>query len=215
MKIKMSYGEIDLDVFAKHTRELARNINPNNLWDIQAIDWPGTNEDSLVVEVGGYHGQWSFRMAEKYHPHLFIFEPQPWCCEVIERVMGEHFFLLFPYALGDKTGDMPVFEYETDGCTFDEKEDTGWGHATLPMQDIKAVVDRFGLDDIDIMHMNAEGSEFVLIPYMLKTGILPKVLMFQGHDQAREPALRELLSKRYTILWDHGTALSAWGLNGS
>jgi len=209
-EIPMSYGHIDLDIFREHTKELARNFPPNHPWDKLAVEWPGLGTESIVVEIGGYHGLWSFRMAERYNPRLFIFEPQPWCCQVIEEVMKGYNFKLYPYALGSKVGDFPVFEYETDGCTFDDREDRGWGKRNLHMENIWKVFEKEGLEHIDILNMNAEGWEFVLIPYMFKHKIFPDVFMFQGHDESREDALRELIKVHYYSLWDWGTALSAW-----
>jgi len=32
-EIPMSYGHIDLDISREHTKEMARDISPNNPWD--------------------------------------------------------------------------------------------------------------------------------------------------------------------------------------
>lgn len=210
----MSYGEFDVEMMANHTRELARNISPNNPWEDLATRWIGIGTESIVVEVGGYHGMWAFRMAERYNPKLYIFEPQLWCIPIIKEVLKDYQPHIYPFALGKRSCDFAGFEHETDGFTFEVKEDRGWGHYTARMEDMKKVFKKEKLMDIDIMQMNAEGWEFVLIPYMFELNILPKVFMFQGHDQEREPAIRKLLATRYISLWDHGTALSAWSRNG-
>src|SRR5512135_1596000 len=126
-QIPMSYGHIDLETFIEHTKELARDIYEGHPWEKTAVEWTEINDKSVVVEVGAYHGLWAFRMAERYNPRLFLFEPQPWCESIIRGVMKGYKYKLYPFALGDKTGDFPVFEYENDGCTFDPAEDRGWG----------------------------------------------------------------------------------------
>lgn len=214
MKVKMSYGEFEVERLAAHVRDLARDIPPANVWDRLAVEWTDINKDSVVVEIGAYWGVWSFRMAERYDPKLYIFEPQLWCCDVLRELLKDYQAKIYPYALGIKSGDFPVFEHETDGCTFETSEDRGWGKSTLRMEEIGKVFKKEKLTNIDLLHMNAEGTEFDLIPYLFAKKIFPKILMFQGHDQSREPELRELIKKYYTILWDWGTNLSAWKFNG-
>ena len=35
------------------------------------------NENSVVVDLGGYHGIWANQIIQKYNPFVYLFEPIP------------------------------------------------------------------------------------------------------------------------------------------
>jgi FkbM family methyltransferase len=39
-----------------------------------ALNYP-LNENSIVVDLGAFHGVWASQIIEKYNPNVFLFEP--------------------------------------------------------------------------------------------------------------------------------------------
>lgn len=190
----------------------ASAANPEHVWDRRAIDWP-LNSDSTVVEVGGYKGRWALQIAERYHPRLFVFEPQIWAHEVCKVALGDTATVLH-YALGDADGIGTMGSYETDGCSLVKP---GEGMLfPVSVREIGAALRGLEITTIDLMLMNIEGYEYTLLPHMLSKGILPKRLMVQFHtfiDQygmALAHIHAALERYGYRIVWTYGVMLTAW-----
>lgn len=174
-------------------------------WDEQAIDWP-LNSESVVVEVGGYKGRWALQIAERYHPRLFVFEPQPWAYATCKAALGDQ-AMVKSYGLGAKAGIFAMGDWETDGCSFVKD-----GQHVGRMEEIGAAFGRLELDTIDLLLMNIEGYEYTLLPHMLDRGILPKRLMVQFHGTDADTArmFDRLFQAGYRVLWTYGSVLTAW-----
>lgn len=178
-------------------------------WDRRALDWPLTAE-STVVEVGGYIGRWALQIAERYHPRLFVFEPQPWAFATCQALLGDAATVL-NYGLGDRDGTLPMGGWETDGCSFVKP-----GDGVGALREIGAAFTELEMTTVDCMLVNIEGYEYTLLPHMLNRNILPRVLMAQLHTfadprgKAAARIRRALAAHGYTVAWTYGLMLTAW-----
>jgi FkbM family methyltransferase len=212
--IDLGYGDVDISVLVKKVITESETFHNDSPWWKRSIHVDGLNKDSIVVDIGGYNGIWSYRIAKRYQPRLFIFEPQEWCCVILKELFKDYNANIFNYGLGKKSGDFSVYNFRTDGCSFVRElgGKTRGSKLKLPVVNINDAFNEIGLSNIDVMMVNIEGGEFKLIPYMMKKNIFPKTLMFQSHDIYLIKNLNEEVSKYYTCLWDYGTPLSAWKL---
>lgn len=195
-------------------REIAR-AEPQHEWDRRALEWPLTHE-SVVVEVGGYKGRWSYQIAEQCNPRLYVFEPQPWAAEVCKGVLEGYNARVFNYALGTHNGTHVMSRWGTDGCGFFD-----WGAEDEEMGEMRDAVPILNeLGEIDLMLMNIEGYEHLLIPYLLDCLIsIPIRLMVQFHtfndgDISSMAATRRYMQEWYDVEWDYGPTLGAWQRKG-
>ena len=200
----------NLHRYAQAVRDHAASFNFE--WDIRAVDWPQLNQDSVVVEVGGYTGRWSLQIADRYKSNMIIFEPQVWCCVVMEEVFEEYKAKIYPFGLAMKDSEEQVTEFGTDGCTVVPRSYITGLTRALVFKEIHGVFYSEGLKHIDMMMINIEGGEFTLIPHMLKVGILPEILMVQFHGPEKMLETRKDMNKYYIPIWDYSEALSAWKL---
>lgn len=197
-----------MSTHADETRTTAAHVE--HPWDERALDWPELTQDSVVVEVGGYKGRWALQIAERYAPHLYVFEPQAWAANVCREVLGDRAMVL-ALALGARTDAMLVGEWETDGCSLVKE-----GTFQIAVAEIGGIFRQLGLAHIDLMLMNIEGYEYTLIPHMLDKGILPDRLMVQFHTFAdpsgtRQVAIYQRLADcGYRTAWTYGVVLTAW-----
>jgi hypothetical protein len=190
---------------AANTRAAAAHLDHE--WDERAIDWPLTAE-SVVVEVGGYTGRWALQIAERYGCLIEVYEPQPWAAAVCVEVLKPYAASVLPWGLGVRNEELPMGEWETDGCSFIKP-------ANGPLcQLVDAATVLPGC--IDLMLMNIEGYEYTLIPYLLDNGILPQRLMVQFHpftdDQKaiQTQIYDRLAALGYAIAWSYDVILTAW-----
>lgn len=200
-----------LEELAAYTR--ARAANPEHVWDRRAIDWPLSSE-STVIEVGGYTGRWALQMAERYHPHLYVFEPQPWAWATACAVLGDRADVRC-YGLGTEDSNLPMGGWETDGCSF-VKPGLNIPGMTGEIREIGRAFQELGIVHIDLVLINVEGYEYTLIPHMLDRGILPLRLMVQFHSFADDLGVKQaqiyerLAELGYVVAWTYGLMLTAW-----
>lgn len=214
----MSYTQPTAEEIATHRMDelvaeaKANAANVEHAWDRKALDWPDLTLDSAVVEVGGYRGRWALQIAERYHPRLFVFEPQLWAAEVCRRALGKA-ATVASFGLGAEDGKLPMGEWETDGCSFVK---TPQGDGSGDMREISDAFDALEIDHIDLMLMNIEGYEYTLIPHMLRYDVWPKRLMVQFHTFADPDGIAlahihaALETCGYRIVWTYGVMLTAW-----
>jgi FkbM family methyltransferase len=177
-------------------------------WDRRALDWPLT-QDSTVVEVGGYKGRWALQIAQRYHPRLFVFEPQPWAAITCKAVLGDQAQVL-TLALGVVSGLMSMGEWGTDGCSL-VKDGAG---NEVAAAEIGTAFAQLKITTIDLMLVNIEGYEYTLLPHMFDQGIYPDRLMVQFHtfadpDGSGARAIAQRMADRYRLAWDYAV-LTAW-----
>ncbi len=183
--------------------------------DEASFNWPLTSA-SKVVEVGAYKGRWSTQIVDKYHCKVYAYEPQPWAFdELVFEAQERPSLIPFNYAIGTKDGTFPMSEWETDACSFmyTDRRLKGEGR----MRDAVQVFAELG--HIDLVLMNIEGMEYVLIPYMLATGITEVVdrICVQWHTFMDEDGSKykkicgDLREAGYELLWDYFPTLNAWG----
>lgn len=186
-----------------------------NPWDIDSFNWTMLTPDSLVLEVGAYQGRWAKEICRKYNPRLYAFEPARWAYDICKAELADYPNAhVFNFGLGKVNDILPMGEYETDGCSFLKNSRVQGGVGAI--REIVRVFERLKIERVDLMLMNIEGYEYVLLPYMIETGLLDKVdtLMVQFHDFAADIAAHERLimsiEKTHKVLWDYGTTLKAW-----
>jgi hypothetical protein len=179
-----------------------------------ALDWP-IGPEALVWEIGGFAGRWAKQMVDKFDCRMEIFEPQDWAVERLSAL-----FLgikpkvhIYPYGLWVTNATLPMYNWETDGCTLIEKAGEKVGHGNF--------VDVYhfsGDPDVDVCLMNIEGAEFALLPYMLGIGMMKKFKFFwcQFHpglaangDERANRIFKGILNTHHK-LWDYYPTAVAW-----
>ena len=138
------------------------------------IDHPLT-ADSIIWEVGGYHGLWASRMWEKYHCNIHIFDPVNSHIERIRKIFsGCDRVHVHQEALGSYSGRIGIHEA---------------GDASFITRDIlgaKEVTDIIKVSDlikdtarIDLMNINIEGMEYELLFDLLINDVIKKIDIIQ------------------------------------
>lgn len=179
-----------------------------------ALDWP-IDEHALVWEVGGFTGRWAGQMVEKFHPIMHIFEPQIWLVErLVERFYAVPGVSIQPIGLWTHHAYLSLQEHDTDGASVVRTE--GRKSEVCRFEDIYSFL-RISAP-VDVCLMNIEGSEFVLLPYLLGLGMMesfrffwcqfhPGIVQFGEEKYAR---ICEGMSRTHRVRWDYYPTAVAW-----
>lgn len=191
------------------------------------VAWDDLPAGGIVWDVGGYEGNWTKRMAEKYPTCTFhLFEPAPRAFGVAkDRLAALTNVHLHPYGLGTAGGTFPLYDCNRDSATFlpGGKPGTPDGAAAAEAQIVPfwraMLAER--VDRIDLMSLNIEGGEFALLSYLVASGLIRRIerLMIQWHSVvdnalATQETIQEAMAETHAMAWNLG-AWEAWRVKPS
>ena len=178
--------------------------------------------DATIVVAGAYQGKLMQWFLERYPLCQVIgYEPAMWALEAatqrLKPYSSTHAWELKPWGLGiQNLNDAPMFDWETDGCTFMHRDDDRpQGTGSTKEANDQLLLDAHG-GTIDLLVLNMEGFEWYLVPHImgLMGGIVQSVaiqfhLQYMPSKSIYGSILQEL-DDRY--LYHFNYFLPAWGL---
>lgn len=138
------------------------------------------NSESVVVDFGGYHGDWSYRINTLYAPQIYIVEPISQFFGFLEkRFAGDSNVTILPFAVG-RTNTEKVFYISGDA--------TGLYSSGPPdlvkFDSFLSVLNLIEYRDINLASLNIEGGEYDLLDYLIEDGHIMRfqTLLVQFHN---------------------------------
>src|SRR6266513_1822562 len=169
--------------------------------------------DSLVIDLGGYKGQWASDIYARYNCRVLVFEPVKSFAEKIERRFERNRKLeVFRLALGANRRQATI-AMRDDGSsvyrTAPERE-------TIQFEDVAEFFAKNDIDSVDLMKINIEGGEYELMPRLFEAGLIKRIrhiqIQFHNVGASSETRMREIcreLSKthrptyQYKFVWEN------------
>ena len=143
------------------------------------VNYHHLNKDSVVMEIGAYHGAWTRTMSDKYGCKILAYEPVEGCHAICADSLGSYEnVVLKDYGLSDKTEDVTLYLNE-DGSSMSKKTDE---ITTIKVVDVVEELEEIGTK-IDLIHLNIEGEEYNFLDRLIDSGKINDVrsLMVQFH----------------------------------
>ena len=176
-------------------------------------DYP-LGPDSVVLDVGGYTGNWAARIHERYGSRIYIFEPVPQFNEALRRRFDGHAAIrVFDFGLSDRDTTMPMTVAADGSSVYQE----GGTRIEVRLRDIDAVLAEENVGAIDLIKINIEGGEYALLARMLDRGIAARCrdIQVQFHDffpnaRALRAELRDRLAHTHELTYDYEFVWENW-----
>ncbi len=179
------------------------------------------DKSSLVIDVGGYKGQWASDIYARYNCWVYVFEPVSTFARKIQaRFNRNEKILVFPLAIG-KNNRQEIIYLRGDGTSMfgDSAEEE-----TIEVVNVAEFFDGHHIEHCDLMKINIEGGEYELLPRLIETGLVKKIdnLQIQFHDITldSEERMQEIcndLAKthkptyQYKFVWENWARMSKRG----
>jgi FkbM family methyltransferase len=181
------------------------------------LDYPLTKE-SIVFDLGGYHGDFASAIHDRYGCKVYIFEPVPeFHQKCVTRFLGNKKIVCLNFGLSSSDNWLDIGIAEN-ASSFSSP------HAKGAMQrvQVRSIVDCIydqGIDRIDLMKINIEGGEFDVLPAIIESGDIRKVqyLQVQFHNfvdnAAKQRAvIRSQFENTHTEMWSYDFVWESWKL---
>ena len=190
-------------------------------WDIRGdetlrMSYPLTS-DSIVVDAGGFEGEWSYNIYSRFQPNIYLLEPiKDFYNKAKDRFINIPKVTTLNYAVSNKTCDA-IMAVDGYGSSFFDLEPEKTEE--VKCLDIKEFLDTYNIASIDLLKLNIEGSEYDVLDRLLELDFLPNIkdIEIQFHSyfpdsKARRDTILEQLSITHERSWNYEWIMESWKL---
>lgn len=171
------------------------------------------SSSDVVLDVGGYEGQWASDIIARYGCLVHIFEPVPAFAENIKKRFSRNSSAVIHAAgLGHADGTMEIAIDDNASSQFV----VGGDRIMAPILGIAEFLSREKIGEIGLMKINIEGGEYPLMEKLLSDGSISRIreLQIQFHNfvpnadtrmaniQAKLSATH-YLTYQYPFIWEN------------
>jgi len=184
--------------------------------DTLRLDYP-LNPNSVVVDLGGYKGEFSFNINNRFDSFVYIFEPVKHFYLICENLFkGNPKVKVFNYGLSNLNEEAYISDEDNGSSIIKNNQD---GCELITLKKFEDVLDNLGIEKIDLLKINVEGSEFVILPHLIQSGIIKKVKYLQVQFHSFYPnagplrdRIRNELSLTHDEMWNYPFVWESWSL---
>ena len=180
------------------------------------------NNDSIVIDLGGYYGLWIDEILKKNNPHIpnIIFvEPVP---EFYNHLVGkyenyEKIKVINAGVSTDKNEATKTLYISNDGSStnFNGNINSEIQIKTIP---IDKILSDNNISQVDLLQINIEGDEYGLMEYMIESNIIEKFknvqiqfhLGIENDVERRNNIQKNLISKGFKNKFDYPFVWESW-----
>jgi FkbM family methyltransferase len=171
------------------------------------------DENSIVLDVGGYDGEWSKKIYEKYKPNIHVYEPVRKFYNIIcDKFNNIDKVKVYNFAISNFNGESLINNNDASSSLFIG----GGSKESILIRDINCIIQDFKFSKIDLVKINIEGSEYDLLEFITIENI-KKIdnIQVQFHKigenyEFRRENIRKKLSQTHKITYDYNFVWENW-----
>ena len=184
-----------------------------------AVTYP-LNENSIVIDLGGYHGVWATEIINKYNPHMMLVEPIPQFYDhLINKFKDNPKVKILNCGISTNSHKGKLF-LNADGTSKYIVNDRPIDVNFITITEIlNEVVETYDREQIDLIQINIEGEEFPLLEQMLDEGTIKKFnnIQIQYHTsienaEERREKIQERMGEYFNKIYDVPFVFEGWTL---
>jgi FkbM family methyltransferase len=178
---------------------------------------------SVVLDLGGFHGDFAVRMNDKYGSICHVFEVVPELCELIRRrVHGNPKITVHDFGLARETREVALFLADEGSSIFADRVACGRSIVVRLVRAADWFAAHLGGAMVDLMKINTEGGEYDLLEHMLEENLVARVrnIQVQFHEDVvagaarRMEAIQDRLSHTHRLTYQERFVWENWELRG-
>lgn len=199
-----------------------RTIGNSGQWHADNGDYThrlnyNLNDDSIVLDLGGYEGWFSEQINRKYGSKIFCFEPiKKFASQIDDKFKKFNNIKTFQLAISDKNGKDVIY-YNDNSSSTHVKTGTKFEINCITLDKIMTDND---INKIDLIKINIEGEEYSLLEYMIKNNLIEKCVNIQvqfhiivDNYQIRYDYIKYELEKTHHLTYKYPFVWENWEKN--
>jgi FkbM family methyltransferase len=171
---------------------------------------------SVVMDIGGYKGDFANAILQKSQCSIYVFEP----VADFHR-MCQNRFAMNPgvrcLSYGLSNADTEMFISREDDASSTARHIGGHRKEKIVLKDVAGAMEALGIGEVDLLKINIEGGEYDVLPRLVETGRIKRVrhLQIQFHDfipnaEEMRNAIRRQLAQTHKMQWDYPFVWESW-----
>lgn len=165
------------------------NLDVKTIFEISVSEWfrcggdaafletHDLNQESVVVDVGGFTGVWAEKIIQKYDPTFFILEPVKSFQNVLDTKFSNNPKVkILKHGLGIP-GNFQISLSGDASSIFDIAN--GGAAETISIVNFDDFILKNGIESIDLLQINIEGAEYDLLNQILASSFLTNIKKIQ------------------------------------
>lgn len=172
--------------------------------------------ESVVFELGGYLGDWSKEIFNRYKCYIHIFEPVNKFCEQIKENLKSDKIVVNQFGLAPRTYNADIFISNEASSLYNKQ---GKQTENIQLINFMDYINEKQITKIDLLQVNIEGAEYDLLEYLIKAGIVLKIenIQVQFHDffsvsEKRMKNIQTELNKTHKLTYQYPFIWENWQL---
>lgn len=176
------------------------------------FDYP-LDHDALVLDLGGYEGQWASDLYARHPCRILVFEPvKRYADAIAARFAANADIEVCPFALGARARNELISVCGASSSAYKHRAET----EIVRFVDVAQWFNENAIDSVRLMKVNIEGGEYELLERMIEAHLLRRIdnLQVQFHyfatnAEARMARIQSALESthcatyRYRFVWEN------------
>ncbi len=170
--------------------------------------------NSLVMDLGGYQGQWASDLYSRYRCRILIFEPvRSFSSKISDRFRENENIQVFTYGLGATSRTEAIFLHGAGSSTFRKRSHT----ENIQIIDVGEWLKQNSIDSVQLMKINIEGGEFELLERLIETQLIGCIenIQVQFHNVAlnsssRMKSIQQGMSRTHHPIYQYRFVWESW-----
>lgn len=181
------------------------------------LEYP-LDQDSVVFDLGGFHGDFSHAIHERYGCMVYLFEPvQEYYDYCVARFKDMPQVRCFNFGLGAGNGKFTISNAEDGSSLY--LDSSSHSDTLVEIRDFHEFIQSQALERIDLIKINIEGGEYDVIPRIIHCGFINNIrnLQIQFHDfmpdaHSKRDVIRHDLESTHEEDWCFKFVWESWRL---
>ncbi|MGZ4090875.1 MAG: FkbM family methyltransferase [Bacteroidia bacterium] len=179
------------------------------------------NENSIVIDVGGYEGDFASEIYSRYRCKIFVFEPVKKYVDILNKRFKQNpSIVIVSKGLGAKNEQLTIHVMD-EASSYNRSASIHKQGAPekISIIDVKLFFEENTIKHVDLIKINIEGAEYDLLDRMIECGyiFLCTNLQIQFHDfypdyASRYQKIKSELEKTHKLTYCYPFVWENWQL---
>lgn len=171
------------------------------------------DENSLILDCGGYKGEWSEKIFSMYQCNIMIFEPVKKFYDIIKnKFIGNEKIKVFNYGLSDEEKNVDINLLDDGSSVFVD----GTNKENIKLRSIYNFINDNKINKIDLLKLNVEGEEYNILDNIIDNNLTHIINSYQiqfhevidNYEERRKKIIKNLNNTHkqtycYLYVWEN------------
>jgi len=172
------------------------------------------NENSWIVELGGFEGWFTQKALDKFNCNILVVEPI-YCEKLSKNFENTQNVIIECCGVSDVKKTIELY---VDGDATSQYTKVSQNKIQVDCYPIEYFISKYNIEIIDLVQINVEGEEYPLLEKWITSDVLNKIkhIQVQYHDfvadyrNRKENIEKGLLERGFENSWDYDIVFSSW-----